>query len=149
MKLTTHVFRLSGPSQHPNSRVWNQLWLINTQLLFFSLGRKKFYDFMIFYFMMQSLCHYRFQESPCGWPNDRYSAFMDGGDGVCLGMEVLQECWRQDALLCSWSCVQRVRTALNSLIQSCSLKLCYQEMTCWVIIIFRDNPHGINLCCHT
>lgn len=48
----------------------------------------------------------RFSESACGGPNDSHPAFMDGGDGVRLGMEVLQECQRQNALFRSGPCFQ-------------------------------------------
>lgn len=58
----------------------------------------------------------RFQKSPRGRPNDGHSAVLDGGDGVCPGMEVLQERQREDALLCPGSRVQRVCMMLNSAI---------------------------------
>lgn len=58
----------------------------------------------------------RFQKSPRRRPNDGHSAVLDGGDGVCPGMEVLQERQREDALLCPRSRVQRVCMMFNSAI---------------------------------
>lgn len=58
---------------------------------------------------------------------------MDGSDGVCLGLEVLQECQRQDALLRPWSRVQWVRAAVKSWIQLSLLNYLIRSWpTCFV-----------------
>ena len=51
----------------------------------------------------------RIQEHARGRPDDRHPALLDGGDGVCAGVEVLQERQRQDAIFRPGPGLQRVR----------------------------------------